>query len=197
MKHGNRAARSWWLALGLIPLMAVGAMAGPSDGTALVGNATSGAADSESAGKKRDDETITKNSWSSTGAKGATQRNINEKVKFVEWDAAKISDAKAMLNARRASDSGLDAKLKALENVGQRLPYDLHPAEYLEWLKLQTDKDSQFIRPPPNKIQIVDQEKLSTMDKTKIAVKYKRTKVCPRVITYKPVYKTITVYYPG
>jgi hypothetical protein len=197
MKLGTGAAKTWWLSLGMIPLLAASAMAGPSSGTALVGNATLGTADSDAAGKKRDDDTVARNSWTSTVSKGQRQQNINQRVAFKRWDDQAIGDAKKQLDDRRKVDPVLDAKLRALEKYGQRNPKDMHPAEYLEWLKLQDDKDVAFIRPPPNKILIVDQEKLAGLDKNKIGVKYQKTTVCPRIVTYKPVYKTITVYYPG
>lgn len=193
MKVHGRAARTWWLALGLIPLLAATASAGPSEAN-LVGNAATGSGES-GAGTARDASHVDSTAWGNTGAKGAVQPNINQKVKFYAWDQTKVSDAKKALDDRAKADSALAAKLAAIKK--QRDLKDLHPVEYLEWLKLQNDKDLAFIQPPQNEIQIVDQEALAKMDKSKIAVKYKKTTICPRVVTYKPTYKTITVYYPG
>jgi len=100
----------------------------------------------------------------------------------------------ARIRARLALiPSGQDGSNPAYAN-------DLHPIQYLEWLRLQNDKNQNLL-PPPNKITIVDQDALKKILDTKGASAlpdpvYRTTTVT--VITHHltPTYKQVLTQFP-
>lgn len=172
-------------------------------GLALAIAASAARADSFKVGSatldgNRDASRIDWSKWSESAPRAADQRNVNKGVSAKDWSPTQISTWRAQLAAAAAKDPVLAAKLAAI--APQRLPDDLHPVEFVEGLKLQTDKDAQLITPPANKIKIVDQEALAAMtpaQKAAITVKYRKTTIIPKTVEYKPLYQTIQVAYPG
>lgn len=143
------------------------------------------------------------NKWQGNASKDITQADINRPTQVKAWTPAEITDAKAQLEAAAnvVPSTTESRRLRAMmDNNPSPLPDDMHPVWYVEWLKRQSDVTAQFIKPPPNKIMIVDQDRLSKMtpaQKAALKVNYRKTTVCEKVISYTPIYKTITVYYPG
>jgi len=100
----------------------------------------------------------------------------------------------ARIRARLALiPSGQDGSNPAYAN-------DLHPIQFLEWLRFQTDKNQNLL-PPPNKITIVDQDALKKILDTKGPGAlpdpvYRTTTVT--VITHHltPTYKQVLTQFP-
>jgi len=156
------------------------------------------------ADKNRAADAIDFAKWSGCAPREANSSDINQPVRAKLWTVAEITSAKAELNAYingSPDPTGDRARVRALlARNPSPLGDDLHPVWYTEWLKLQPDVAAQFVKPPPNKILIVDQDRLSKMsdaEKKNLKVQYRKTTVCEKVISYKPIYKTIEVAYPG
>lgn len=214
MQYQPRAPRRA-LALLLLPMLAAASIGAPAD--APIG---SGATEQRADNTERD-----AHKWSGTGPKGASERNINIPATGLNWQedlvtvnqatggetpsANGIPDAVERMRSRIQREADRLAGLTppdtswrdALNGIkGQRIPDDAHPVEFNLFLKTLNDDEAVFVRPPPNKIQIVDQEALKNMsqaDKDKLNVKYRKTVIIPRIVHYKPIYKTIEVAYPG
>jgi hypothetical protein len=127
----------------------------------------------------------------------------------VPWTEQKIIDARKELDKWAASDPDLKAKLAKARASMPPSAYkrDLHPFEYLMYVKVLPDKDGQFIQPPPNVIKIVDQDEIARRlalpeNKGKTAKDildnfYKTRKHSVVTHTLTPIFERALVYYPG
>jgi hypothetical protein len=117
----------------------------------------------------------------------------------------KIQMIDAVRKSLKKAANADPALAKRLEKIASQVPValrgkDLHPLEYLEYVKTLTDKDAKFISPPPNQIKIVDQNeierRLAAGEKAfDNFYRIQKTTVVTHTLT--PIFQTATVYYPG
>lgn len=155
------------------------------------------------ADKGRDDGAVDFNKWSGTTPKDIGQADVNKPTKVKLWTPAEIVAAKddLLAYANKSPSTPDSTRVRTLLNLNpSNVSDDMNAVWFTEWLRLQSDVTAQFIKPPPNKIKIVDQDRLSKMtdaEKASLKVHYRKTTICEKTVTYKPEYKTIEVAYPG
>lgn len=190
MKH-----RFWRPRAGLALALAMLAVSTATADTARVGDLARE--------KGRNSAAVDFNKWSGTTPKDIGQADINQPTTNKPWTRPEIDAAKAEVLAYANGTPRTPDRDRVRAWTGANpvtVADDIPPVWYVEWLKLQPDVTAQFIKPPPNKIKIVDQDRLSKMtdaEKRSLKVHYKEERVCPKTITYRPEYKTIEVAYPG
>lgn len=190
----------------LVPRAGPG-IAGPADKPQFVGDAALRGADKGQLDFGR---------WgsSSSGVKDRApgvqpRERVRDVLSIVPMGPAKVKEVREMVDNLAKSDPALAARLtKARAGIpASVLTEDMHPIEYLEYVKNLPDNEAKFVMPPPNKIKVVDQaeiaRRLALPENAGKAAKdildnfYKTRKTS--IVTHKltPILQSATVYYPG
>jgi len=108
-----------------------------------------------------------------------------------------MQDSTKNPGGKDAADA-LKLLLSKIPTGSAKLPDDLHPIEYIGLLRQVSDKDSLSLMPPRNHIQIVATEGLKQMPQAAkdALVTYEYRTVTTTTHTLRPVYTTISTYWP-
>jgi hypothetical protein len=121
-------------------------------------------------------------------------------VQIERMTPEKIVEVRKVLGDIAKGNPEAKARQEKIPAGTPQLADDLHPLEYLEYVRSLTDKEAKFAMPPSNKIKIVDQAKIAQLKaegKSPYESLYRTIK--KTIITHNlvPIIETRQLYYPG